>query len=176
MQLNVLSELRQPLGYVSEYELDEPVLRAGDDYLLQDVRGKLTLMRTDRGLLVTMEARGNLQERCSRCLVDVVCEVPMSFEEEFLPEINPVTGARVRVPAGSDVFRIGADYVLDLREAVRQYIVMSGPSKPLCEQACRGLCPTCGVNLNVERCRCEPVIDERWQVLAGLPGEESEGS
>lgn len=175
MQLNVLRELREPIGSVTEYDIDEREVRTGD-MALEEVRGTLTLLRTDRGILARVAASGKLRERCSRCLVDVTCDVPISFEEEFLPVFDPATGARVRVPDGSDVFRIEPDCVLDLLEPIRQYIVMSGPSKPLCREACAGLCPTCGANLNPGPCSCEPVADERWKALAGLNREGNEGS
>jgi large subunit ribosomal protein L32 len=38
--------------------------------------------------------------------------------------------------------------------------------KPLCDENCLGLCPTCGVNRTRERCSCETSIgDERWGAL-----------
>jgi uncharacterized protein len=41
--------------------------------------------------------------------------------------------------------------------------------KPLCEENCAGLCPSCGSNLNDGPCDCKhEAIDPRWEGLQGL--------
>jgi len=44
---------------------------------------------------------------------------------------------------------------VDLEALVREQIILLAPLKPLCSEGCRGLCPTCGVNLNQETCSCK---------------------
>ncbi len=44
--------------------------------------------------------------------------------------------------------------MLDLTELLRQNILLSMPIKPLCSDECKGLCPTCGRNLNEGPCNC----------------------
>ena len=40
------------------------------------------------------------------------------------------------------------------------------PLKAICREDCKGLCPHCGLNLNVEQCSCaEPIEDPRWSAL-----------
>ncbi len=173
MQLNVLKELQQPLGTVSEYDVAHSTLRLGD-VQLQALTGVLRMLRTDRGLLVSISGDAIMREECARCLAEVQCRVDIEFEEEYVPLIDPRTGARVRV-SDTDVFRIGPDFVLDLSEGLRQYVLMSEPPKPLCDSACAGLCPTCGANLNLEPCDCAPLADERGRALAGLK-KDREGS
>ncbi len=175
MQLHVLRELRQPIGSVSAYDIEERRLRT-DDVELSGLEGSITLLRTDRGLLVTVRARAAMPETCSRCVVEVECPVEIKFEEEYIPVINADTGARVRMRKDSDVFRIGPDFVLDLREGLRQYVLMSEPAKPLCRPDCKGLCPKCGANLNNGPCGCGEETDARWGALAGLRVNDREGS
>ena len=43
---------------------------------------------------------------------------------------------------------------IDLTDKIRQDIILALPSKPLCSEECRGLCPICGVNLNQGSCTC----------------------
>jgi uncharacterized protein len=73
-----------------------------------------------------------------------------------------------------EAFRIDNRFDLDLREALRQYILISEPIKPLCKLECAGLCPVCGADLNEGPHRCEEPTDERWNVLAGLKREIEE--
>ena len=55
---------------------------------------------------------------------------------------------------------------IDLAELLREQFYLALPMKPLCAESCKGLCPQCGVNLNVETCACKP----QWEDprLAGL--------
>ena len=43
---------------------------------------------------------------------------------------------------------------LDLRPAVREQWLLDAGSLPLCRPDCRGLCPTCGAELNEGPCDC----------------------
>jgi uncharacterized protein len=62
--------------------------------------------------------------------------------------------------------------VISLRELALEQVQLSIPMKPLCEESCLGLCPTCGVNRASEKCSCnEPVVDERWGALKNLREE-----
>ena len=175
MQLDVHPLLRRPTGTVHTYDIDEPSLRV-DDTLLSDVSGAAELIRTNRGLLVRVLMAGRTHERCSRCLVDAVCPIAVDFQEEYVPVVDADTGARVRIEGEGDLFRIGPDFVLDLREALRQYTLMAGPAKPLCKTDCAGLCANCGADLNAGPCECNPLLDERWQALAGLKTGDEEGT
>ena len=43
---------------------------------------------------------------------------------------------------------------IDLKEVIRDQIVISLPMKSLCHEDCLGLCPVCGINLNEHKCKC----------------------
>jgi len=66
----------------------------------------------------------------------------------------------------------GAAYegdAVDLDELVREQILLALPSRRLCREECKGLCPTCGADLNAGRCACEQrEVDPRWSALADL--------
>ena len=174
MQFNVLHELRHHLGSVTTYDVSEPRVRL-EDSELSDVSGTLILLRTDCGLLATLKVRARVSERCARCLVEANCPVEMEFEEEFIAVVDANTGARGHLSKDDEAFQIGPDFVLDLREPIRQYGLMAEPVKPLCRPDCAGLCPTCGSNLNEGACECAPVVDERLSVLAGIDVIDEKG-
>ena len=65
---------------------------------------------------------------------------------------------------------------IDLNELLREQFYLALPMKPLCGEACRGLCAQCGTNLNAGTCDCQPVWDDpRLSVLKGL-GQTRESS
>lgn len=61
------------------------------------------------------------------------------------------------------------DYKLDLDELIRSDILLELPTKFLCREDCKGLCPDCGKNLNEGACNCQThQIDPRLEVLKKL--------
>ncbi len=58
---------------------------------------------------------------------------------------------------------------VDLTDELRQSIILSLPSYPVCRQDCLGVCPTCGKNLNEGPCACSHAErDSRWGALDDL--------
>jgi uncharacterized protein len=174
MRLNVLTELRQAIGGTTKYDLDVPKLRL-DSSDFASIEGELTLLRTDRGLLATVKGEAQVRRECARCLNEAAITIELGFKEEYMPFTDPRTGAQVPVEETEDMLRIDDEYRLDLREGLRQYIVTSGPTKPLCKADCAGLCPECGADLNAARCGCAAPIDSRWTALSSF-GSGDEGS
>jgi len=175
MRINVLGELRQPIGHVTSVEIEDATLLI-DDLEIRDVQGAVSLLRTDCGLLVTLAATGLTEEQCSRCLIPVRGPIEIRFKEEYIPVLDPNTNVPVRFEGPQDTFRIGADFTLDLSEGVREYVLMSESSKPLCSQSCAGLCASCGVDLNSRECGCGADADSRWLPLIAVASAEPEGS
>jgi len=151
MKMNVLTELRQPVGTVSQFDVQE-FNSGGGDVNARNLRGTAELMRTDRGLLVTFEGTIMADVTCSRCLKETECDVSVTFKEEYMPSTDPVSGFRIPSACEPDAFRISEDYTLDLTEGIRQYLLMSESAKPLCRPDCAGLCQECGADLNDGAC------------------------
>jgi uncharacterized protein len=58
---------------------------------------------------------------------------------------------------------------LDTEPLIAEQILLELPMKPLCTPECRGLCPRCGADRNLEpECCEEPAGDERWEALGAL--------
>ena len=58
---------------------------------------------------------------------------------------------------------------VDLTDELRQSIILSLPSYPVCREDCRGICPTCAKNLNEGPCACRrEERDSRWGALDAL--------
>jgi uncharacterized protein len=48
---------------------------------------------------------------------------------------------------------------IDLTHEIEEQVAMEIPFKPLCDDDCKGLCPSCGADLNTTSCSCskEPI-------------------
>jgi DUF177 domain-containing protein len=57
---------------------------------------------------------------------------------------------------------------LDLRPVVRELWLLNAPAFALCREDCKGLCPTCGADLNAGPCSCPTTRDSRWDALRKL--------
>lgn len=65
------------------------------------------------------------------------------------------------------------DGQLDLSDVVRSQLLLELPYRFLCKEDCKGLCPKCGCDWNVETCACDlREKDPRWAVLNGFFDEE----
>ena len=57
----------------------------------------------------------------------------------------------------------------DLAPFFREEIALAVPVQILCKEDCRGLCPSCGANLNLAPCNCvQKTGDPRLAVLRQL--------
>ena len=57
---------------------------------------------------------------------------------------------------------------IDLSEILSTCLILDMETKFLCKEDCKGLCPTCGKNLNLGPCGCRKPIDPRFAVLEQL--------
>jgi uncharacterized protein len=151
---NVAALLKSPPGTNREVTIDAPSPRMHGEIILRSpVRGIARLHRTQQGIFVQFRADTTLELECSRCLELFEFPVNIQFDEEFLPTVNVLTGTPLGAPE-DDALRIDEHHVLDLTEAVRQYLLTSIPLKPICRPDCPGLCPVCGREQVNGSCTC----------------------
>lgn len=83
---------------------------------------------------------------CDCCLELSTTEYVLDFEHILTAEIeNEASDDLIFIP----------DFQLDFGELAREDIILEMPTKHLCRQECKGLCPKCGCNLNLGQCDCE---------------------
>ena len=166
MYFNVSQLMMEPSGSSRTFDVDEDLpSRGGDD--TQHYTGSVRLLKTDRGIWVSLELQSGVLCTCSRCLEDYIQPVRIVIEEEFFPSFDLNTGQSLaRLSDAEENFSIDLNDNLDLTEALRQYSTLSIPLKLTCEEDCKGICADCGSNRNEVECRCDGEIrDSRWGAL-----------
>jgi uncharacterized protein len=104
---------------------------------------------------------------CARCLGEF--EADLGGETDFVVCSENYAAQHRGVDSEDCVCFKGNDLQVDIVEPVRQALVLAMSMKPLCSENCRGLCPTCGVNLNEQTCECkQETTDSRWDGLRNL--------
>jgi uncharacterized protein len=109
------------------------------------------------GIVVDGEVRAPWADSCRRCLAPAGGEVVCGVRELYQVVVTD-----------PDAFEVVGDQI-DLGSMVRENLLLEAPIAPLCRPDCAGLCPTCGVDLNITTCDCvSAVIDPRWDALSQL--------
>jgi len=174
IQINVSQLLKAPIGSTRNYRVNEVVNIGGSN---SQVYGEVTLLRTDRSILAKGVLHADVELACSRCLNFFNCTLALDIEEEYFPTTDTMAGAILPMRDKTGFFTIDGRNILDLTEATRQYALMAMPMKPLCNEDCSGLCPTCGCNLNQTICNCPAKpVDPRWSELGKLVLVDSQAS
>jgi len=113
------------------------------------------------------EVNGSFKTPCHRCLDDVVQELSGEFDLVMRKssdgeDLEPADG--------------GGDYIIlslnenevSLDDYIYESLIVNIPIQIVCNEDCRGLCPSCGINRNKESCTCERAADPRWDALRKL--------
>lgn len=115
---------------------------------------------------VDVQLTTEIELECSRCLKPV--SYPVRLERSMEIHEEPETGFEGVLLDGFS-YEHGVDQ-LELLPYFEKLVATSLESKPLCRPDCKGLCPTCGRDLNQEACACaqERSIDPRLEKLKEL--------
>jgi uncharacterized protein len=151
-----------------DVEQKSPLSTKGTAELLEEHHGGKQVVKDIR---VVGGFSTQVELKCARCLEPV----PMALEGKFDLLYRPLS---VQVQGGSDEVAISeADTEigfyqgegLALEDVLKEQVLLTVPSKALCQEDCKGLCPHCGQNLNTGSCSCaEKRTDPRWNALAEL--------
>jgi uncharacterized protein len=102
--------------------------------------------------------------QCDRCGTEFNSKLKSEYQMVYLMNETPVETDSINVTYLSKT----ADKI-ELKNDMREFALLSVPMKNLCKEDCKGLCPSCGVDLNIEKCKCKnDEIDPRWKPLMNL--------
>ncbi len=103
---------------------------------------------------------------CARCAEEFELDSQRAFRFVLTPRVvgyndkNDAEDLELSVYEGDEV---------DLSPLIREQLLLSLPTRPLCREDCRGLCPRCGANLNAGQCGCSAAeLDPRLGALRQL--------
>ena len=116
-----------------------------------------------------------LEVDCSRCVEPFQVPLESTFDLRYVPQTENTGEGEREVGEADLATAFHREGMLDLVELLREQFVLALPMKPLCTEACRGLCPHCGTNLNKTQCDCAPKWeDPRLAPLKSLLTREEE--
>jgi uncharacterized protein len=169
-----LTEIARTPGMHATQVVEETDLGGWEVACIVPVRGLVSFTNTGSLLILKGEVHTEVRLECGRCLREFEFSVTAEIQEEYrLERIGDAV--RVYPLDEDDAFRkLVQNNVLDFHELIRQSLLVALPIQPLCKPDCEGLCPTCGQNLNLGKCKCLPArTGSPFDVLAKLIEEDS---
>lgn len=122
-----------------------------------------------------VKLEGQLQAQaeveCDRCLRPIEIPVHTDFKVEYVTREDYVASQAAELGEEDLQLSVYDGEVIDIDELVNEQLLLAVPTRSLCQENCKGLCPVCGADRNLTDCRCEVAdIDPR---LAGLKDLQS---
>jgi uncharacterized protein len=128
----------------------------------------LRLESVSEGVLVSGTISGPVRGECGRCLRQINDSVVVNIQELYAYE-NSTTDDTTDE---DEVGRMQGD-LIDLEPALRDAVVLTLPTNPLCREDCPGLCTECGVHWDdLPADHSHQQIDPRWAGLSQLTRKE----
>jgi len=169
IQLHDILAVETPLDYPEPVEELNKTLGGsqGDYQFTEPLQVHVTFSRSQLDLFFDGEVRGRANATCGRCLESYALDVAQDFSIVLTPKTR-LTGEIELAPGDlTQSFYEGSE--IDLTPLVYEQILLALPTRPLCGEECRGLCPRCGINRNSGRCSCVVEAgDPRWSALRNL--------
>lgn len=122
---------------------------------------------------------GHVTVACSRCVGASAIPIDEHVLATYMPaaELAALEAEKEGAPEAEEGVELAAEDLdvyafdgesVDLEPVIREQLILAVPYAPLCREDCKGLCPQCGVDRNVESCTCEKPTDPRFAALKGL--------
>lgn len=123
---------------------------------------QLNVSAVNRAGLVELNVKADFYytTRCDRCFEDITKHMKFTFNHKLAVSL---------IDEENDDYIETPDYSLELDDVVMSDILLELPSKILCKDDCKGICPKCGQNLNQGECKCsKKLVDPRLEILEQL--------
>ncbi len=123
-------------GLEVEEEIDfrELELETLDIKFRNPVKVKANVSKITNAVAVNLNIKASYYTDCSRCL------------EEINIDFNKALKLNFQI--------VSANQIIDINNDIREEIILEYLMQPLCKSDCKGLCLTCGKNLNEAACEC----------------------
>jgi uncharacterized protein len=112
------------------------------------------------------------QVECDRCLQPVEAPVSADFALEYITGSEYESSEVAELTEAAMSVGVFDGEALDVDEIIKEQILLAVPTRMLCREDCKGICPECGIDRNTGECSCvADDIDPRWAALKNLKTE-----
>jgi uncharacterized protein len=143
---------------LEDFPILEGLTKTGESYFPAALKFRVRAIRIKE--IIEVEGRFDTKARltCSRCLKQfetiLGAHFVITYTRKQVEMATTSGGEGIEISAEEAGLIMYSGREIDLREALQEQVVMSIPMRPICAEACRGLCSRCGVDLNAGDCDC----------------------
>jgi uncharacterized protein len=131
------------------------------------VSGKVRLAGNEVFVNGHVETRAKIE--CDRCLRPVETPVNADFALEYISGSEYESSEAAELTEAEMSVSVFDGQAIDVDEMVKEQILLAVPTRMLCREDCKGICPECGTDRNTGDCSCATSdIDPRWAALKNL--------
>jgi len=117
-----------------------------------------------KGYRIHGHVSADVQETCDRCLAEFVEAIQSKFNVILTNDETLIADQNMDVIPFAD-----SEESIDLTSVIHDVVLLAEPFKRLCNETCKGMCSSCGTNLNESTCDCHDTnSDSRWDALKNL--------
>ena len=127
------------------------------------IKTHVVIDKFGRNYRVDIELKTSANYTCDRCLT--------SFMNPFEAQLRQLFYVGNKEIADNEDIALLPESAteIDLTPYLMEMVLLNHPIKMICSEDCKGLCPKCGANLNIEKCQCaDETSDPRWEELRKL--------
>lgn len=138
-----------------EVEPSTEYLELGKYHFLRPLMCNIVLTLTGHRVDMSFDIEATVEFACSQCGEPVSSKLHATNKSTFLPDSE-------RKLEDIEVDSTDIEFYseeLDLREVVRDTFILAFPIAAICREGCKGLCPSCGTNLNYGSCNCDKTLE-----------------
>lgn len=146
------------------YIEEKPEALGIEDTYVNVLKLNIKMDKSHSQIVLDCNLSGTIKFDCDRCSE----EYTQDLENDF--QLIYIFGSEEADNESLNVFNISPETdTIDITADVKDYALLSVPMKHLCDEDCKGLCPSCGKNLNEGECGCEKNdINPVWLPLQEL--------
>ena len=114
-----------------------------------------TAERAGEEIRIAGNLSATFEQSCSRCLEPASSEIQKSFDlffREHDEDLFDEDDVELTEEDTRTAFFAGTQ--LAIGDVLREQVLLALPMKALCKVDCKGLCPVCGTNRNLNECSC----------------------
>jgi len=128
--------------------------RDGNFSFASPISISLKISRSGRNVFIHGVIDTSLRLKCIRCTEDFVYPMREAITYTLIPSLETRRHSESELTSEDLELSFYDREEVDLCQILKEQIFLSIPSYPLCCISCKGLCPVCGVNLNLDSCLC----------------------
>lgn len=148
-------------GFVSADLVEEEAV------FIEPARADVLVRKVGEEIWIKGRISARLSIVCSRCLTPFEFPIDSKFYLVYMPEEMAEGKEELGEEDMDRMFY--SDRNIDLRSVILEQLNLTFPLKPLCSQACEGICAVCGELIHDGKCSClVKELDPRFEKLRFL--------